>query len=105
MPKYRFHELRRAKEPLPEDVNEPVEQVAERFSDGQLLEALVTIRAKKLYGTAYKVDNQGRVLAEFDYQHGMCPRFKLVEYHGDTVAFMRSIHNDNLDMRKEQLKR
>lgn len=100
MPKYRFHELRRSNESLPEDVNAPVEQVAARFNDVRLIEKLQVIREKKLYGTAAKVDKYGRVLAEFDFQHGMCPRFKLVEYE-ETTIFERSIHNDNLDMRKD----
>lgn len=102
MAKYLFHELRTHKGDLPLDVNGPAEACALRFSDQDLTKMLSGIREKKLYGTAMHTDPNGRIVAEFDYQHGMCPRFKLVEYHGERSAFVRSIHNDNLSMRKDK---
>ncbi len=108
MAKYRFHELKKQcpqwhnpetpdPHPLPDDVNAPVEAVAKRVGETRLCNQLVNIRTKKLYGTVVQYDAQHRPVAEFDFQHGMCPRFKLVQYDERTV-FARSIHNDYLDM-------
>jgi hypothetical protein len=100
--KYRFHDLKMRSGPLPLDVNEFVETVAGRFNDASLTKMLSSVREKKLYGEGVYVDDSGRLVAKFEFQKGVCPRFELVEYHGNKAAFFRSVHNDKVEMSKRE---
>ena len=103
MIRYQFHELRKKSGSLPDDVNAMPEGVAYKLGSQGLLDLLVHARKQKLYGSARHFDDQGRVVAEFCFQHGMCPRFELTEYKANS-SFTRSIHNDELCMKKDWVK-
>lgn len=105
MAKYLFHELNKDRAiALPEDVNEPIESAAQRFGDADWMKLLKDAREKRLYGTAKHALSDGRVIMEVEFQNGMCPRMKLVQWYGNNNLFSRSVRNKNLDMEKPKKK-
>lgn len=118
MDSYNFHKVRsecRNGTPLPEGINLVVEDRAKKiFNSEKLDKAIKEIREKKLFGILYFLVNNFPV-AEFEFEFGMCPKFKLIGEVGMTYAdfisaipektelciFKRSVHNERLSMQKQ----
>ena len=110
--KWGFHKLRREcpqwwgsepdPKPLPADVNDSMEQIAQRFNDSALDLGMQEARTKKLYGKLTHRNKTGAVVAEFEFQHGICTRAVFHSHYGVQTSFARSVHNDEIDMTKEK---
>jgi hypothetical protein len=99
--KYRLKDLKNRPEdqPLPEDVNESFEVIADRLKDAKLKEALASIRKNHWYGPHYHYGNEGRLVAYFEFCYGVCIRGRLVKYFDDRNAFHMNIINKKVSLK------
>lgn len=104
--KYNFYQLRKIprNKPLPEDVNEYIEEIGGKLGGENVLSALKKMREKRMYGkvTHYAPTANGNYAnGEFYFQDGMCTRIELVSIENDSVTINRSVHNPSLSMSKD----
>lgn len=104
MIRYNFHILKQKKDAdLPEDVNEQCEKSAELLKDPSLKEAIINVRKKKLFGKLTKsgeINGQIVDIAEYEFQYGICPHYKLTRPLSPTVRETRTILNSKVDFKK-----
>jgi hypothetical protein len=99
--KYSLKDLKRRPEsqPLPEDVNEDVEILADRIKDPDLKNALIDIRKKHYYGTHYHRNGSGEVDAYFEFCYGVCIRCRLVKEFNVRNSFHMNVINKKVSLK------
>jgi hypothetical protein len=114
--KYNFYEIRKTprNEPLPADINEPVESIAKRLGGDRLVGALAKMRGERLYGEVFHLNKlTGAIDGQFVMRDGICIRYNLIEkfdekdpnkkppidQNGDVIIH-RSIYNPNVLLSK-----
>ena len=70
---------------------------------GEFTEFMKEFIEKKLFGKVNYMDkNTFHLTASFEFHSGMCKKFDLVKYMGDTHTHMtQTILNDKIDFRKK----
>lgn len=100
--KYIFREIAFRQEPLPDDINSPMEEIAQKFEDAAALNEIKKYRQKRLFGEVVIIKD-GQVKAIGNFQRGICPSYKLYRWRetGETLS-VATIFNHKVDMRKER---
>lgn len=105
MPKYDFHKLKAKenKDPLPEDINEQIEKLADKIGDTEGRQELINYRVKKFFDTVTLFDKTGRLVAEASFDHGICFMYRLYKYRTNGMLLSRcSIKNEKLESEKRK---
>lgn len=105
--KHNYHDYKSpSNKPLPDDINElPVNTAARLDPSGEFFKFMQQFIDRKLFGDVNFVDptvNPPRLTASFEFHSGMCKKFRLISYMGDSATHsLQTILNDKIDFRKE----